>query len=62
TKFVDYSGPLLRPNGLVFAMKSQKVIEELKSLSNSWEVIDNTELKIPKLEAYRCLLTIAAVK
>ena len=62
TKFVDYSGPLLRPNGLVFAMKSQKVIEELKSLSNGWEVIDNTELKIPDLEAYRCLLTIAAVR
>lgn len=62
TKFVAYSGPLLRPNGLVFAMKSQKVIEELKSLSNGWEVIDNTELKIPNLEAYRCLLTIAAVR
>ena len=62
TKFVAYSGPLLRPNGLVFAMKSQKVVEELKSLSNGWEVIDNTELKIPDLEAYRCLLTIAAVR
>jgi len=56
--FVAYSKPLLKPNGLLFAMKSQKTDQELVDVQEDCMVLANEELKIPHLDAYRCLLTL----
>jgi 16S rRNA (guanine527-N7)-methyltransferase len=54
--FVDYSEPLLKNGGLLFAMKSQKISQELLGLQDTCTVLSNDELKIPYLDAYRCIL------
>ena len=56
--FVDYSKPLIKENGLMFAMKSQKITQELSSLEESEKVLFLEELNIPFLDAYRCILAI----
>ena len=60
--FVDYSKPLIKENGLMFAMKSQKITQELSSLEASEKVLFLEELNIPFLEAYRCILAIQSVR
>lgn len=56
--FLEYSRLLIREGGFVFAMKSQKVNEELVGLKNHWQLIENIALSIPKIVAKRCLLVI----
>ena len=60
--FVEFSTPLLKSGGLVFAMKSQKAEEEISSLPQGWHVVGNDELTIPNLDAFRCLLTLQSVR
>lgn len=60
--FVQFSKPLLKPSGVIFAMKSQKIDEELRSLDTEWEVLKNMELKVPQLDAFRCLVFIRSVR
>jgi 16S rRNA (guanine527-N7)-methyltransferase len=60
--FAAYSAPLLRPNGIMFAMKSQKINLEIDRLPSDFQIIDSEELKIPYLEAYRCLLSLQSMR
>jgi 16S rRNA (guanine527-N7)-methyltransferase len=60
--FVNFSEPLLKEGGLIFAMKSQKASEELMSLPIGWELIGNEDLHVPNLDAQRCLLTLHSVR
>jgi 16S rRNA (guanine527-N7)-methyltransferase len=60
--FIGYSEPLLKEGGLMFAMKSQKITIELEGLPISYQVIFNDELKIPYLDAYRCILSIQSMR
>lgn len=60
--FVEFSAPLLKSDGLVFAMKSQKAEEEISGLPPGWHVIGNDALNIPNLDAFRCLLTLQSVR
>jgi len=60
--FIEYSEPLLKEGGLMFAMKSQKITIELEGLPISHQVIFNDELKIPYLDAYRCILSIQSMR
>ena len=53
--FVSYSLPLLKDMGLILAMKSQKINEEIQALSNECHLIRIEELMVPNLNAYRCL-------
>lgn len=60
--FVELSKDLLKPSGLIFAMKSQKAEEELAAMPPGWALLDNAPIKVPMLEANRCLLTIQSVR
>jgi 16S rRNA (guanine527-N7)-methyltransferase len=60
--FLDYSNSLIKGESLVFAMKSQRVDEELKRVIGDWRLIKNIELNIPKLDAYRCLLVMSSMR
>ncbi len=60
--FIEYSDPLLKEGGLIFAMKSQKITVELEGLPISHQVVFNDELKIPFLDAYRCILSIQSMR
>lgn len=62
SNFLAYSENLIKLGGLVFAMKSQKVFSELKSMSDDWMLLENIELTIPRLDAYRCLLVVASMR
>ena len=46
----------------MFAMKSQKITQELSSLEESEKVLFLEELNIPFLDAYRCILAIQSVR
>ena len=60
--FVNYSRPLVRENGIMFAMKSQKISEEMDALADTDKVLFLEELKIPYLDAYRCILAIQSMR
>ncbi len=60
--FVVYSTPLLKPRGVMFAMKSQKIKQEIEALPKDCQIIDAEELKIPYLDAYRCILTLQSMR
>jgi 16S rRNA (guanine527-N7)-methyltransferase len=56
--FIRYSEPLLKNKGLMMAMKSHKMSQELSAVSSDYKLISIEELKIPGLDHYRCLLTL----
>jgi len=60
--FATYSEPLLKLNGVMFAMKSQKINQEIEGLPSNFQIIDSEELKIPYLDAYRCLLSLQSMR
>jgi 16S rRNA (guanine527-N7)-methyltransferase len=60
--FIEYSRPLLKDQGIMFAMKSQKITIELEELPDNCRVIFNDELIIPYLDAYRCILSIQSMR
>lgn len=61
-QFISYSEPLLKEQGIMFAMKSQKIPAELESLPKHYKVLLFEELTIPYLESYRCILAIQSMK
>jgi 16S rRNA (guanine527-N7)-methyltransferase len=60
--FIEYSQPLLKDKGIMFAMKSQKITSELEEIPDSYHVIFNDDLIIPYLDAYRCILSIQSMR
>ena len=56
-RFLELSFPLLKPKGLVFAMKGKKADEEMRGVSlEDWELLADEPLLIPNLGAERRLL------
>jgi 16S rRNA (guanine527-N7)-methyltransferase len=60
--FIEYSQPLIKEKGVMFAMKSHKISSELEELPDGYSVIFNDELIIPYLDAYRCILSIQSMR
>lgn len=61
--FLELSLPLLRPDGLVFAMKAKRADEELQDIcKDSWRLIADEPLRIPNLMVERRLLVLSPVR
>lgn len=63
TRFLDLSLPLLRPDGLVFAMKSKRADEEMQEVNlDHWRLIADAPLRIPNVAVERRLLVLSPVR
>ncbi len=61
--FLELSLPLLKPEGLVFAMKAKRADEELQDVCmNDWRLVADVPLKIPNLAVERRLLVLSPVR
>jgi 16S rRNA (guanine527-N7)-methyltransferase len=61
--FLTLSMPLLKPDGLVFAMKSKRADEELKDVCmDDWRLVVDEPLRIPNLEVDRRLLVLSPMR
>ncbi|QWE16674.1 16S rRNA (guanine(527)-N(7))-methyltransferase RsmG [Polynucleobacter sp. AP-Nino-20-G2] len=61
--FLELSLPLLKPDGLVFAMKAKRADEELQEVSmDRWRLIADEPLHIPNLAVERRLLVLSPVR
>ena len=59
-RFLDLSLPLLKPDGLVFAMKSKRADEEMQGVCmDDWRLIADEPLHIPNLTVERRLLVLS---
>lgn len=62
-RFLDLSLPLLKPGGLVFAMKSKRADEEMAEVSNEdWRLLADEALQIPNTPVERRLLVLTPVR
>jgi 16S rRNA (guanine527-N7)-methyltransferase len=62
-RFLDLSLPLLKPEGLVFAMKAKRADEEMQDVSlEHWRLIADEPICIPNLAVERRLLVLAPVR
>ena len=63
SRFLELSLPLLKPEGLVFAMKAKRADEELSAVCmDDWQVLSDEALYIPNLQAERRLLVLSPVR
>jgi 16S rRNA (guanine527-N7)-methyltransferase len=61
--FLELSLPLLKPNGLVFAMKAKRADEELQDVCmDDWNLVADEPLQIPNLAVERRLLVLSPVR
>jgi len=61
--FLELSLPLLRPNGLIFAMKAKRADEELQDVCmDDWRLVADEPLEIPNLSVERRLLVLSPVR
>jgi len=61
--FLELALPLLKPNGLVFAMKARRADEELQNVCmNDWRMVADELLQIPNLAVERRLLVLSPMK
>jgi len=62
-RFLDLSLPLLKPDGLVFAMKSKRADEEMAEVSKeNWHLLADEALFIPNTQVERRLLVLTPVR
>jgi 16S rRNA (guanine527-N7)-methyltransferase len=62
-RFLELSKPLLRPDGLVFAMKSKRADEEMRDVSlDEWSLLADEPLRIPNLTVERRLLVFTPMR
>jgi 16S rRNA (guanine527-N7)-methyltransferase len=62
-RFLELSLPLLKPGGLVFAMKSKRADEEMADVSkDDWQLLADEALVIPNLLAERRLLVLTPMR
>jgi 16S rRNA (guanine527-N7)-methyltransferase len=60
--FLELSLPLLKPNGLIFAMKAKRADEELQDVCmDDWRLVADVPLQIPNLAVERRLLVLSPV-
>lgn len=63
TRFLALSLPLLKPGGLVFAMKAKRADEEMADVDKSqWQLLADEALFIPNLSVERRLLVLTPVR
>jgi len=55
---IELGGPLLKPDGVLLAMKGVDPLDEIKALPPAWRVIACERLHVPGLAAERHLVTI----
>ncbi|MBU3592956.1 16S rRNA (guanine(527)-N(7))-methyltransferase RsmG [Polynucleobacter sp. 71A-WALBACH] len=61
--FLELSLPLLKPDGLVFAMKARRADEELQDVCmDDWRLVADEPLQIPNLAVERRLLVLSPVR
>jgi 16S rRNA (guanine527-N7)-methyltransferase len=61
--FLELSLPLLKPSGLVFAMKARRANEELQDVCmDDWRLVADEPLQIPNLAVERRLLVLSPVR
>ena len=61
--FLELSLPLLKHDGLVFAMKAKRADEELQDVSmDDWRLVADEPLQIPNLAVERRLLVLSPVR
>jgi 16S rRNA (guanine527-N7)-methyltransferase len=61
--FLELSLPLLKPNGVVFAMKAKRADEELQDVCmDDWRLVADEPLEIPNLAVERRLLVLSPVR
>ena len=61
--FLELSLPLLKPDGLVFAMKAKRADEELRDVCmDDWRLVADEPLEIPNLAVERRLLVLSPVR
>jgi len=61
--FLELSLPLLKSNGLVFAMKAKRADEELRDVCmDDWRMVADEPLQIPNLAVERRLLVLSPVR
>jgi 16S rRNA (guanine527-N7)-methyltransferase len=61
--FLELSLPLLKPKGLVFAMKARRADEELQDVCmDDWQLVADEPLRIPNLEVERRLLVLSPMR
>jgi 16S rRNA (guanine527-N7)-methyltransferase len=62
-RFLELSLPLLKPEGLVFAMKSKRADEEMADVcKNDWRLLADEALVIPSMPVERRLLVLTPVR
>jgi 16S rRNA (guanine527-N7)-methyltransferase len=62
-RFLELSLPLLKPDGLVFAMKAKRADEELQDVCmDDWRLVADEPLQIPNLAVERRLLVLSPVR
>ena len=62
-RFLELSLPLLKPDGLVFAMKAKRADEELSAVcKEDWKLLADEVLLIPNLSVERRLLVLSPVR
>ena len=62
-RFLELSRPLLKPDGLVFAMKSKRADEELQGVCmDDWLLVADEPLQIPNLAVDRRLLVLSPMR
>jgi 16S rRNA (guanine527-N7)-methyltransferase len=62
-RFLDFSLPFLRPDGLVFAMKAKRADDEMKEVCmDDWRLVADELLHIPNLAVERRLLVLSPVR
>lgn len=60
--FLELALPLLKPNGLVFAMKARRADEELRDVCmDDWRMVADELLQIPNLAVERRLLVLSPI-
>jgi 16S rRNA (guanine527-N7)-methyltransferase len=61
--FLELSLPLLKPGGLVFAMKARRADEELRDVCmDDWRMVADEPLQIPSLAVERRLLVLSPMR
>jgi len=61
--FLELALPLLKPNGLVFAMKARRADEELQDVCmDDWTMVADEPLQIPNLAVERRLLVLSPMR
>ena len=62
-RFLELSLPLLKPDGLVFAMKAQRADEEMTEVcKDDWRLLADEALFIPNLSVERRLLVLSPMR